>query len=110
MPREPMVPVVYDNVTRRELTAAEQRIVDMLRAEMAERIVRMREAGSTAAVRAAAVNNQSVISDAEHTDIVRIVQAITGDLAQLGRTTDDRIQDLKSQVDTLRTAVTSPPR
>lgn len=109
-PRQPGAPVVYDNVTRRELTAAEQRIVDMLRAEMADRFSRTRDGATPATVR---VSNPapaaSALSDAEHTDLVRIVQAIMGDVVDHRRATDDRIQALTSQVDYLRTAVSSPP-
>ena len=109
-PRQPGAPVVYDNVTRRELTAAEQRIVDMLRAEMADRFSRTRDGATPATVR---VSNSaaaaSALSDAEHTDLVRIVQAIMGDVVDHRRATDDRIQALTSQVDYLRTAVSSPP-
>jgi hypothetical protein len=105
--RQPVVPV-YDNVTRRELTAAEQRIVDMLRGEMADRFARTR-AGESPAVRT--VSNspvaESPLSDADHTDLVRIVQAIVGDVVEHRRATDDRIQLLSSQVEYLRTAVSS---
>jgi hypothetical protein len=108
-PRQPVVPV-YDNVTRRELTAAEQRIVDMLRAEMADRLARTR-AGQPASVLRAANQRPAVspLTDADHTDLVTIVQAIVGETAEHRRLTDDRIQALMSQVEYLRTAVNSPP-
>ena len=110
--REPMVPVVYDNVTRRELTAAEQRIVDMLRAEMAARVPRT-SAGPAAMRVANTRGGDSALSDAEHTDLVSIVQAIMGDVMEHRRTTDDSIQKLSSQVDylrnDLRNVVASPP-
>ena len=110
-PREAMVPVVYDNVTRRELTAAEQRIVDMLRTEMADRLARARNGQSPAAVRVSngAAIDARPLSDADHTDIVSIVNAIIGEVVEHRKATDDRIQNLTSQVDYLRTAVTSPP-
>jgi hypothetical protein len=105
----PMVPVVYDNVTRRELTAAEQRIVDMLRSEMTARLV-ARTPASPSTLRAAdRRSSESALSAADHTDLVNIVHAIVGDVVEHRRATDDRIQTLSSQVEYLRTAVTSPP-
>jgi hypothetical protein len=109
-PRQPVVPVAYDNVTRRELTAAEQRIVDLLRAEMADRISRTRAGDGPSTLRVSnSASSESALTDADHTDLVHIVQAIMGDVVEHRRVTDDRIQDLRSQVDYLRTAVTSPP-
>ena len=109
-PRQPGVPVVYDNVTRRELTDAEQRIVDMLRSEMADQMSRRRAAEPRSMLASSnPASAASALSDAEHTDLVRIVQAIMGDVVDHRRATDDRIQALTSQVDYLRTAVSSPP-
>jgi hypothetical protein len=115
--REPMVPVTYDNVTRRELTAAEQRIVEMLRAEIAARLARttaldMSVASSPAARRstnAARAVDARALSDGDHDELVKIMQMMTEDIIEHRRSTDDRLQDLTSQVYSIRTAVTSPP-
>jgi hypothetical protein len=110
VPRGPSVPVVFDNVTRRELTAAEQRIVDMLRAEMADRLTRARAADRPTTVRVAngPAPAAGALTDADHSEIVKIVNAIIREVVEHRKVTDDRLQDLGSQVDYLRTAVTSP--
>ena len=115
--REPIVPVTYDNVTRRELTAAEQRIIEMLRAEIAERLARIPAEGGPAAAAAAAYRAASAgraveaqrLSDADHDELVKIMQMMTEDIIEHRRSTDDQLQDLTSQVYHIRTAVTSPP-